>query len=141
MEPIIIVSELHFTSLHNKNSGGLMVVVMVALWTAHAQLSWFYLDTPRHMVVANQALHENTKGSEGLGSRLHAPMGYRAFQVACNWAMSCRSSHVIKLKLSSQLIGQFGHMTASARGGGGVTPIDPVLPPATGVKTLVKWSR
>ena len=24
-------------------------------------------------------------------------------------------------------------------GGGGVTPIDPVLPPATGVKTLVKW--
>ena len=39
---------------------------------------------------------------------------YRAFQVACNWAMSCRSSHVIKLKLSSQLIGQFGHVTASA---------------------------
>ena len=36
---------------------------------------------------------------------------YRAFQVACNWAMSCRSSHVIKLKLSSQL---FGHVTASA---------------------------
>ena len=31
-----------------------------------------------------------------------------------NWAMSCRSSHVIKLKLSSQLIGQFGHVTASA---------------------------
>ena len=28
--------------------------------------------------------------------------------------MSCRSSHVIKLKLSSQLIGQFGHVTASA---------------------------
>ena len=26
-------------------------------------------------------------------------------------------------------------------GGGGVTPIDPVLPPATGVKTLVKWPR
>ena len=40
--------------------------------------------------------------------------GYLAFQVACNWAMSCRSSHVIKLKLSSQLIGQFGHVTASA---------------------------
>ena len=39
---------------------------------------------------------------------------YCAFQVACNWAMSCRSSHVIKLKLSSQLIGQFGHVTASA---------------------------
>ena len=43
------------------------------------------------MVVANQALHENTK-VRGAG-----------------W------------------------------GGGGVTPIDPVLPPATGVKTLVKW--
>ena len=28
--------------------------------------------------------------------------------------MSCRSSHVIKLKLSSQLIGQFDHVTASA---------------------------
>ena len=28
--------------------------------------------------------------------------------------MSYRSSHVIKLKLSSQLIGQFGHVTASA---------------------------
>ena len=28
--------------------------------------------------------------------------------------MSCRSSHVIKLKLSSQLIGQLGHVTASA---------------------------
>ena len=28
--------------------------------------------------------------------------------------MSCRSSHVTKLKLSSQLIGQFGHVTASA---------------------------
>ena len=41
-------------------------------------------------------------------------MCYRAFQVACNWAMSYRSSHVIKLKLSSQLIGQFGHVTASA---------------------------
>ena len=40
--------------------------------------------------------------------------GYCAFQVACNWAMSCRSSHVIKFKLSSQLIGQFGHVTASA---------------------------
>ena len=38
---------------------------------------------------------------------------YCAFQVACNWAMSCRSSHVIKLKLSSQLIGQFGHVPAS----------------------------
>ena len=24
---------------------------------------------------------------------------------------------------------------------GGVTPIDSVLPPATGVKTLVKWPR
>ena len=40
--------------------------------------------------------------------------GYRAFQVACNGAMNYRSSHVIKLKLSSQLIGQFGHVTASA---------------------------
>ena len=26
-------------------------------------------------------------------------------------------------------------------GQGGVTPIDPVLPPATGVKMLVKWPR
>ena len=52
--------------------------------------------------------------------------------------MSCRSSHMIKLKLSSQLIGQFGHVTASASckqpekhgtwvlggGGGGSTAIE-----------------
>ena len=31
---------------------------MVALWSAHAQLSRFYVDS---MVVANQALHEDTK--------------------------------------------------------------------------------
>ena len=33
------------------------------------------------------------------------------------------------------------HITTVKGGGGGVTPIDPVLPPATGVKTLVKWPR
>ena len=50
------------------------------------------------------------------GPQAHSckPDANHAFQVACNWAMSCRSSHVIKLKLSSQLIGQFGHVTASA---------------------------
>ena len=39
---------------------------------------------------------------------------YRAFQVACNCAMQCSCSHMMTLKLSSQLIGQFGHMTVSA---------------------------
>ena len=33
-------------------------------------------------------------------SKLYSCFIYRAFQVACNWAMSCRSSHVIKLNLS-----------------------------------------
>ena len=36
---------------------------------------------------------------------------YRAFQVA---RTAMQLQHVIKLKLSSQLIGQFGHVTASA---------------------------
>ena len=40
---------------------------MVALWTAHAQLSRFYLDST--VVVANQALHENTK-VRGLGFKV-----------------------------------------------------------------------
>ena len=63
------------------------------------------------MVVAN---HEDTK-VRGPGVDPHTiGIDYCAFQVACNWAMCCRSSHVIKLKLSSQLIGQFGHVTASA---------------------------
>ena len=39
---------------------------------------------------------------------------YRAFQVACNARTAMQLQHVIKLKLSSQLIGQFGHVTASA---------------------------
>ena len=71
------------------------------------------MDSVDPALVVNPVYAKHCRGQQfsGLGGPCHT---YRAFQVACNWAMSCRSSHMIKPKLSSQLIGQFGHVTASA---------------------------
>ena len=83
------VEECALPSLLPIPLGEVVAVVEVDLWVAH--------PTPGPLTFV-------FPGSQW-------PCGVPCFS-GCS--MSCRSSHVIKLKLSSQLIGQFGHVTASA---------------------------
>ena len=63
------------------------------------------------MSVVNTFSFEGTR-SLNLGGRERSQPDTVLFRLLATVQCSC--SHVIKLKLSSQLIGQFGHMTASA---------------------------